>query len=623
MNNETLRRVLFAVYLMLSVMQSRVVYGQTNLKTRYEELSKEINTYNRMYYVDGNFDISDGEYDALLEELIAIERSHPEWRKNDSATQQVGSDLKEGDQAFRHRAPMLSIKSIRDVQGLIDFDKRIKSKLGESVSYYVEHKVDGVAISLQYEKGKLIRGLTRGNGKKGKDVTAHVNLISSIPKKLQGGYPEFLEVRGEIYIPKVKFGIINDERKKSGKKVFANARNLAAGTLNLKDMHEVLQRGLEMTAFGIGSDRELFDNNFSEIAAPGQAPAPSIAPTQDALLGRLALFGFKVNSIGKIYPVGGIYKTMDAVIADLDALKSTSKTLPFETDGIVIKVNNLNDQIALGSTQKNVRGMLAFKFYATQTRTIVRDITSQVGRTGRITPVALLKPVWLDGSRVSRATLHNADELTRLNVHVGDTVMIEKAGRVIPQIINIIEHTDNTEEMKSSILHACPVCFVPIKGMHYRCKNDSCPGRIKKQIEYFADKTRMNIKGLGPVMIGELVEAQLVKNQADLYQLDLSALRSLDNYNEKKARALLLSIENSKNQPFPEFLSALGIRLLGPQKADTLAGHFKRMETLKSATVDEMKTIDGIGKKTAQEVFAYFRDKNNKRMLEILIPEFK
>jgi len=585
----------------------RIAFGQSELKLRYEELSRQIEHYSQLYYA-GEPTITDTEYNAMIKELIKMEQQHPQWIRPSSPTQHVGSAILDEATALAHKSPMLSMDNIREIQGLIDFDQRVKQKLNETshrgistASYYVEEKIDGIAISLQYENGKLTRGLTRGDGKRGQDVTAIIKNIASIPKHLRTDapegrlltgrlYPEFLEVRGEIIIPKTAFKRINATRQRAGEKLFANARNLAAGSLQLIDPAKAEQRGLEMVAFGIG-----------KVSAP-------IAMTQDELLKRLREFGFNVPL--KSFFCQSIKEAIDAI----QELKSQREQIPYEIDGVVVKVNNLMDQHALGATSKSVRGMIAFKFTETQARTTIQKIIWQVGRTGKITPVALLKPVWLDGNKISRASLHNAEVLQRLDARAGDTVLIEKAGRVIPKIVNVL-HRDVARPRLDNISH-CPVCSSKIKeGSRYRCENKTCPARIKKQIEYFAEKDKMNIPGLGQALINWLVDEGHVKNSVDLYRLDINTLKKCNSVNREKARALLQSIENSKKQPFARFLAALGIPLIGPHKAGILAGHFQNIDALQSASMKDLEKISGIGETSARAISEFFKDAWNHQML--------
>lgn len=559
----------------------------------YKELSQKINRHNTLYY-SGTSSISDEKYDALMTELIEIEQHNPQWITSSSPTQHVGHTISETSPTLNHKSPMLSIKKMRKIQELINFDRWVKQKINvdsPTVSYYIEEKIDGIAISLQYENGRLIRGLTRGDGKRGQDVTDIIKKIPSIPKQLLKKYPKFIEIRGEIYISKLQFIKINKARKKLNKKLFANARNLAAGSLHLNDSNIASRRGLVMTAFGIG-----------KVSTP-------IASTQKELLKRLDDFGFNIPLKGTLCP------SIKETIHTIQKLMLQKNQLPYETDGLVIKVNNLIHQHSLGRTNKNMLGMIVFKFGGIQVSTTIQKIIWQIGRTGKITPVAILKPVWLDGSKISRVSIHNAEKLKQLNIHVGDTILIEKAGRVIPKIIKIVS---SIQTAPVSLPHQCPVCltpFVKIKDtISYHCNNTSCPARIKKQIEYFVERNKMDIQGLRPSLINQLVEKKLVSSPIDLYRLDLKMLKQLTGLSAMKAESILKSIKHSKTKPLEKILTALGIPFIGPQKAEILANQFKTMNALKSASIEELKTIPRIGEATARAIFNFFQDEQNQKI---------
>lgn len=589
--------VLLALLLSLSAATG---VSATESKTRYDELSRIIMKHTHLYYT-GTPGISEEEYDALMRELVEIEKLHPEWVTPSSPTQKVGGALLDKGSAVKHNIPMLSIEKTYNFNGLMQYVKSVETEINTPVSFYVEHKFDGVAISLQYEKGILLRALTRGDGIRGDDVTNIVKKIPSIPQSLRGNYPSFLEVRGEIYIPKTQFEEINKARQHDGEKPFTNARNLAAGSLYLKDVHEAQRRGLTMTAFGIG-----------------QTSGP-IALTQQQLLEKLNEFGFSVHS-------GTLCHSINDIIEAVNHIDRNKNNLAYEIDGVVIKVNNLKDQIDLGATSKYIRGMIAFKFNNNSAWTTLKDIAWQVGRTGKITPIAILEPVWLDGSLIERASLQNFRELQRLGLRAGDDVLIEKAGRIIPKIIKRQNGSkDRQGPGPTAALEKCPACLFPLaqtkRKAEFRCVNSQCPTRIKRQVEYFAQKNNMDIPGLGPAAISQMVDNGCVKNPADLYKLNVDSLTTCAQIKKARAHMLVQAIMQSKRRPLKRFICALGIPRLGSHKAGRLAGHFQSIGALQSASVVQLREVPGIGPDTAKAVFDYFHDEKTKDMLGILKKE--
>ncbi len=593
-----LTKIITTVILVVCILeQPTITFAKQNSRADYQKLVDQLNIYDHAYYVDGKQLVSNEIFDTLMKELIAIEKEHPEWIREDSPNQHVGNDIAENAKTFLHKAPMLSIQNTKDLKDLIAFDQKNQRFFAAAVDYYLEEKIDGVAISLEYQEGKLIRALTRGDGTKGKDVSAIALALSSIPKQLPDDFPQTLEIRGEIYILKATFEQINKERSLSRKEPFANARNLAAASLNLKDPKEASQRNLQMTAYAIGFSSE------------------PIALTQEELLQKLQNYGFTVPIWRKHCP------TINDAVSSIQGQLNNIEILPYEIDGFVVKVNDLAKQKALGTTSKDVLGMIAYKFYNATAKTNVRNIIWQVGRTGRITPVAILDPVWIDGSMISRVSLSSQKTITTLHLCIGDQVQIEKSGRVIPKIVKVLKHAPSSEKNAfSQNISQCPACrlafSIKMKG-NLICENKNCHGRIKKQIEYFAGKDRMNINELTPQLIDGLVDKKIIKRISDLYHLNAEILLRSGLVSETQAHELLRSIEASKTRPLEKILSSIGVDLLGPQKAKIIAGHFHSLKDLSTASLTDLQMIPKIGKKISINIKNYFEDDNNQMLLNI------
>ena len=573
---------------------------------RAEELRDKIRRYNRKYYVEDVSEISDHEYDMLLKELERLEAEHPELSTPDSPTQRVGGEPVKEFATVVHAVPMMSIANTYSKDELREFDARIKRLLpGEDVAYMAEPKVDGVAVSLRYENGLLVRGATRGDGRRGDDVTANVRTVRAIPLRLETDKPPaMLEVRGEVYMPFDAFRKCNREREETGEPQFANPRNATAGSLKLLDSRITARRGLRFFAYAVGVAEGI---SFE---------------TQSALLDALASFGLPVN------PQRRLCKSIDEVIALADEWDGLRGTLGYAWDGMVVKVNSLDRQRRLGATSKAPRGMVAFKFQPEEAVTRLRGVDWQVGRTGVLTPVARLEPVFLAGSTIQNATLHNLNEIGKKNIRIGDDVIIEKAGEIIPHVLRVSEtHGGNGIGPPKT----CPVCGGPVEkdpdrkegkgvkeGVHYRCVYPLCPAQVKQRIVHFASRDAMDIEGLGPALVEQLVDKGLVKNAAGLYALTAEHVAALDRMGEKSAANLIAAIEKSKERGLARLLAALGIRQVGTHAARLLAENFRSMDDLAVADAESLAGIHEMGDITARNIADFFARDETRTALEKL-----
>ncbi len=564
---------------------------------RIEKLREEIREHDYRYYVLNQPTITDRQYDELFAELKSLERQNPALITPDSPTQRVSERPIEGFQTVRHAVPMLSMDNTYNSDELIAFDKRVAKQLGdEAYDYVVELKIDGLAISLRYEDATLVTAATRGNGEVGDNVTANVRTIKAVPLALldDGKVPDVLEARGEVYMPTSSFVELNKLRAEAGEAPFANPRNAAAGSLKLLDARITAERNLSFFAYATG-----------EIS---ESPAPNHFDT----LQRLRDFGLPVN------PAIAKAANVEEALEICSAWNEKRTELDYQIDGMVIKVNRLDQRDILGATGRAPRWCISYKFAAEQAETIVESIDVQVGKTGILTPVAKLMPVQLAGTTVKRASLHNFDELKRLSVGVGDRVLIEKAGEIIPQVIEVKAKTDKSVP-EFRIPTSCPVCGSAVAkdedGVYVRCLNSNCPGQLKERLKYFAGRGQMDIEHLGEALIEQLVDTGLVKNFADLYKLRKDQLAGLERMAEKSASRVIKSIENSKTRPLWRLIAALGIRHIGGHSAQILAEHFGSLEALMSAGLEELAEVDQIGPVMAQSVYDYFR---NHRNLEVV-----
>lgn len=575
------------------------------IKKEIERLRREIQRHDRLYYVQDQPEISDYEYDQLMNSLKELEEKHPEWITPDSPTQRVGGKVSERFETVVHKAPMLSLDNTYSVDELKDFHKRVIKNLGDdkNISYVVELKIDGLGVTLTYENGMFVQGATRGDGKQGEDVTANLKTLRSIPMKIPVEKEKFnyLEVRGEVYMEHGDFEKLNQEREARGEPPFANPRNFAAGSLRLLDPQITATRPLNIFVYGVGfMDVNPFTEHF-------------------AVLEKLKALGFRVN------PWSRRCDDFEEILGLIDEWEKKRTTLPFDVDGLVIKVNSLRQQEKLGSTTKHPRWAVAYKYEPEQAVTQVNDIICQVGRTGSITPVALLNPVQISGSTVSRATLHNEDEIKNKDIRVGDTVVIRKAGEIIPQVIRVVEQKGKQRGPNFAMPKTCPVCesriFREEGEAVWRCINASCPAQVKERLLHFASRNAMDIDHLGAAIVDQLVEKKLVKVFSDLYKLKIEDLILLERLAEKSAKNLLDSIEKSKQAGFSRVLYAIGIRHVGQRAAAVLAQTFHSMEKLQEASVEDLASVMEIGPGIAQSVRDYLEQENNleeiKRLAEL------
>jgi DNA ligase (NAD+) len=578
---------------------------------RIDELRDELRHHEYQYHVLDSPEISDAEYDAKMRELRTLEGRHPELITPDSPSQRVGGKPKEGFAKVDHSRPMLSLDNVNSEEELGDWERRVRSMVGTAeVSFVCELKMDGVSLALQYEPGPagtalLKAALTRGDGVTGEDVTSNVRTIRSVPlsvskERLQRAkLPQGFEVRGEVILPDEAFLKMNREREEQGLTPAANPRNAAAGTIRTLEPNIVAQRRLDFYAY--------FALEKGESAFPEQWTA----------LEALSVAGFRVNRHRK--PL----KTMDELLAFVAWAEGQRLALGYEIDGVVIKVNETALQRRLGYTGRAPRWAVAYKFTARSGITQVEDIAVQVGRTGKLTPVAVLRPVLIGGTTVSRATLHNADEIGRLGVKIGDYVTVERGGDVIPKIVAVVEDKEHPRGEKTFVFPAaCPVCgseVVRDEGeADYRCINVDCPARLKESVLHFASRKVMNIEGLGEALVMQLLERQLLTSVAGIYSLDEEQLLGLERIGKKTAQSLLAEIENSKKLPLNRVLFALGIRFVGERTAQLLAEAFDSMDALMAASVEELEAVDEVGPRVAQAIQEFFAEEKNRQLVEKL-----
>ena len=567
--------------------------NKADAKKEIERLRKEINTHNYRYYVENNPVISDYEFDQLLKKLEELEKQFPDLITPDSPTQRVGEEAVEGFKSAEHKVPMLSLDNTYNFDELREFDERVKKNVG-NVEYIVEPKIDGAGIALLYENGILVRGATRGDGVIGDDVTLNLKTIHSIPLKLQGNILNNVEVRGEVYMSVTGFKQLNKEQEKKGETVFANPRNAAAGSLRQLDPRIVASRPLDIFVYFISYSDKKF-------------------PTHDESIKALKQAGFRVNPLIKKV------KDMNEVIKYCNDLEKKREALDYEIDGVVIKVNSIDKQNELGSTSKHPRWAISYKFEAKQATTQLRDIAVQVGRTGSLTPVAILEPVQVGGVIVSRATLHNFDELKRKDIRIGDNVLVERSGDVIPQVVKSITEKRTGKEKRKIIPKTCPVCGTTVVRKEgevaVRCPNKMCPARLKWRLQYYASRDAMDIDHLGESTIDKLMDEGLIDNIADLYSLKKEDILKLEGFKEKSAQNLLDSIEKSKKQDLPRLIYGLGIRHVGKYAAQILASKYNSLDELAKASSEELKEIDGLGDKTAEAIGTFFATEENREII--------
>lgn len=573
------------------------------IKKRISELTDLINQHNYSYYVKSEPTISDYDFDMLLKELEQLEKENPSLVSPNSPTKRVGGDITRKFESVAHRYPMLSLSNTYSREEIIDWENRIK-KLSESPLIYVcELKYDGVAIGIRYKNGELVQAVTRGDGSTGEDITTNVRTIKTVPLKLQGNYPDEFEIRGEIFFPIDNFNKVNQERALAGEPLFANPRNSASGTLKSQDSTVVAQRGLDCYLYGVYGESLNFKTHSEAVKTAGE-------------------WGFKIPDTSKKMLV--TCTSIDEIMDYIGHWEKSRTELPFEIDGIVIKVDDYDQQDELGFTAKSPRWAIAYKYKAEKVETILEEVTYQVGRTGAITPVANLKPVLLAGTTVKRASLHNADQIEKLDLHYGDSVYVEKGGEIIPKIVGINFEKRNQTARRISFIERCPECNSELvrregEAQHYCPNENGCPPQIKGKIEHFIGRKAMDIEGLGPETIDLLYNKGLIKNYSDLYDLTFDQVVELDRLADKSASNMITGIEASKKIPFERVLFALGIRHVGETVAKKLARHFKTLNNLKSANFDELISVDEIGEKIAVSIQQFFQNSDNEKLIEKLV----
>ena len=580
-----------------------------SVEARARELREQIDAHNYRYYVLDEPSVPDAEYDRLLRELRDIEVAHPELITADSPTQRVGAGPLAAFAEVRHELPMLSLDNAFSEQDLRDFERRIRDRLKNhermqadaAIDFACEPKLDGLAISLLYRDGLLVRGATRGDGSKGEDITQNVRTIPSVPLKLRGeNFPPVLEVRGEVYMPRKGFDTLNERQRAAGEKTFVNPRNAAAGSLRQLDPRLTAQRPLEFCSYGVG------------WVEGGELPGGHIET-----LRQLQQWGFRIN------PEMRLAHGVDACLDYYTYLLHKRDQLGYDIDGIVFKVNDFALQRELGFVSRAPRWAIAHKFPAQEEITELLDVEFQVGRTGAITPVARLKPVFVGGVTVSNATLHNADEIERLGVLIGDSVIVRRAGDVIPQIVQVVAERRPADARVILIPQQCPVCQSPVERVEgeavTRCTGGLfCSAQLKETIKHFAMRRAMDVDGLGDKLVDQLVEAGLVNTVADLYRLDLEALANLERMGEKSARNLLEALGQSKTTTLPRFLFALGIREVGEATALALANYFGELEPVMAAAVDQLQQVPDVGPIVAAHVADFFATERNRDVIRQL-----
>ncbi|PYV31934.1 MAG: DNA ligase (NAD(+)) LigA [Acidobacteria bacterium] len=575
-----------------------------SVEKEIEKLRELIRHHEHRYYVSDDPEISDAEFDKLMRRLQDIEREHPELVTPDSPTQRVGGKPAEEFPKVRHPKPMMSLDNTYTVEELRDFDHRVRELAGrDRIEYVAELKLDGLSMALTYQNGVLARGVTRGDGNEGEDVTANVKTIRSLPLRIEpkklaaaADWAKRFEVRGEVIMARRAFELANVQREAAGEPRFANPRNAAAGSIRQLDSRIVAERRLDMFLY------------FLQVE--GVEPLPEHATALETL----KKLGFKVN------PHWRLCRAFDDVLAFIGEWEEKRDKLEYDIDGIVVKVNDTRLWEELGATAKSPRWAIAYKYSPRQATTVVRDIRAQVGRTGTITPVADLEPVDVGGVTVSHATLHNMDEIERLGIKIRDTVLIQRAGEVIPQVVKVTRHAADGREF--TMPKKCPVCGGEVHRAEgevaYRCVNVSCPAKLKESLLHFASRRAMNIDGLGDALVDQLVDKGLVRDLADLYSLKKDELANLERMGEKSAENLLAEIEASKKNELARLLFALGIRFVGERTAEFLAGHFGSLEKLAAATEEELLEVEEVGPKIAQSILEFFREKRNRTLLEKL-----
>ncbi len=569
-------------------------------RNQVEALREEICYHEHKYFIEDQPEISDQEYDRLIKELERLEAAYPELVTPDSPTQRVGGETSLGT-SVPHRERMLSLDNTYSPEELYDFDQRVRKALPDlPIAYVTELKIDGLGVALLYEEGKLVRGATRGDGEYGEDVTANLRTIRTIPLRLTPiqSMPTVLEVRGEVFIPRDQLDAVNRQRIAADQAPFANARNAAAGSVRLLDSAITASRPLDIFIYALGYAEDIEVTKHAESLA------------------LLANLGFKIN------PYTEAHSSIKGVIAYCHRWIADRETLPYDTDGIVVKVDSLQQQEILGNTAKSPRWAISCKFPARQVTTQVEAIEVQVGRTGVLTPVGILSPVQLAGATITHATLHNEPELIRKDVRIGDTVVLERSGDVIPKIIDVLTEKRKGTEKIFRLPDHCPVCETPVRRSEdeaaIRCVNVACPAQLKRQIEHFASRNALNIDGLGPALVEQLVGTGLIQDVADLYALTQEDIVNLERMGEKSAENLMNAIEASRRIPVAKVLFGLGIPHVGANIAELLIDHFDSIDSLAAASLEDIENIHGIGPQIAASILDFFSQPRVQRFLERL-----
>ena len=568
----------------------------TTIQQRIEELKEQLNRWSHEYYVEDKPTATDAEYDKAYHELVALEEAYPEFVTADSPTQRVGGEVLDQFQKVTHTNPMLSLSNAFSKEDLEEFDVRLRKLTNRAIEYVCELKIDGLSIALTYQNGQLVLGATRGDGTTGEDVTGNVRTIKSVPLSLKE--PWNIEVRGECYMPKKSFVALNESREEEGLEVFANPRNAAAGSLRQLDPKIAAKRNLSVFLYSSPSVEEL---NVS---------------TQEELLEKMAEIGFVTN------PERLKCQTIDEVWNYIETIASKRPDLPYEIDGMVIKVNDFATQEEIGFTVKAPRWAIAYKFPAEEAQTVVRDIEWTVGRTGVVTPTAVMDPVQLAGTTVRRASLHNIDLIKERDIRLEDTVVIHKAGDIIPEVTRVILEKRPETSQPYEFPTTCPVCHEKLEHLEeevaIRCLNPKCPAQLTEGLSHFVSRNAMNMSGIGPRVIKQLFEEGLVMDVADLYKLTLDQLLALDKVQQKSAENILEAIEKSKENSFERLLTGLGIRHVGTKAAKELAQHFKTMTALQEASIEQLLEIDGLGDIIAYSVKTYFEQPSVQELIQEL-----
>jgi DNA ligase (NAD+) len=579
------------------------LFDALNIKEKIEQLRAELNEHNYKYYVLNEPAITDYEFDMKLEELIRLEKEYPEFQDDNSPSKRVGGDITKSFPTVKHKYPMLSLSNSYSIEEVREFDERAKKTLEANPEYVCELKYDGVAIGITYKNGKFFRAVTRGDGSEGEDITANVKTIRTIPLTLNGNFPQEFDIRGEIIFPLDAFNKLNEERRKQEEPEFANPRNTASGTLKLQDSSIVASRGLDCYLYSVYSDEKLFTNHYDAVLTASK-------------------WGFKIPSIEKKY----IFKasSIEEIEKHINYWDTHRNNLPFIIDGIVIKVNDYNQQEILGYTAKSPRWAIAYKFKAEKVLTKLESVSFQVGRTGAITPVANLTPVELGGTTVKRASLHNQDQMEKLDLRENDFVYVEKGGEIIPKIVGVEESKRDHHSQKIQFIQNCPECSSELvrkegEAQHFCPNENGCKPQIIGKIQHFIGRKMMDIDGLGNETVEQFFDAGLIKDISDLFELTKEQLLPLERMAEKSVQNLLDGIEQSKKVTFDRVLFALGIRHVGETVAKKLAKHFKSIQAISSATFEELCEVDEIGDKIAQSVINYFNDDKNRALIEKLI----